>query len=147
MRKITARAVILRYKNSTTIVVPNSLVISKTLTNWNYTRNFIAFDDIIVHVDFAEDAERVRELLYNVVEQHPNILKNPKPWVRLDNFGEYGYVFMVRGFISSVYTLEKWEIASNIRIGIAKAFKQQGIKIALPTRVVVNRADYPGSAK
>ncbi len=139
VRKITARSVILRRKNSTTLVVPNSFLISKTIVNWNYTRNFIAFDDIKLFVDYDEDPEKVREVLYEIVENHPNILKNPKPWVRLDNFGEYGYEFMVRGFISSVYTLEKWEIASNIRMSIVKMFNEKGIKLALPTRVLLTR--------
>ncbi len=139
VRKITARSVILRRKNSTTLIVPNSFLISKTIINWNYTRNFIAFDDIKIHVDYKEDPELVRKVLYEVVESHPTILKNPKPWVRLDHFGEYGYEFMVRGFISSVYTLEKWEIASNIRINIIKAFNEKDIKIALPARLLLTR--------
>ncbi len=146
VRQITARSVILRRKNSTTLIVPNSYVISHTVSNWNYTRNFIAFDDIIITIDYQEDPTKVKELLYNIVESHPNILKNPKPWIRLDEFGEYGYVFMVRGFLSSVYTLEKWEIASVIRMNIAKAFREQGIKIAVPTRMLLTRADkIPGA--
>ena len=143
VRKITARSVILRRKNSTTLVVPNSLLISRTIVNWNYTRNFIAFDDIIILVDYKEDPEKVKEVLYKVVEEYPNVLKNPKPWVRLDNFDEYGYKFMVRGFISSVYTLEKWEIASSIRISIVKAFEQHGIKLA-PARLLLTRSNKIG---
>lgn len=144
VRKITARAVILRRKNSITLVVPNSIMISRTIVNWNYTRNFIAFDDIHVTVDYGEDPDRVRQILYSVVESYPNILKNPKPWVRLDHFGEFGYEFMVRGFISSVYTLEKWEIASNIRINIVKKFDEENIKIALPTRLLLTRMNRMG---
>lgn len=141
VRKITARSVILRRKNSTTLVVPNLFLINKTIVNWNYTRNFIAFDDIFVGVDYDEDPEKVRKVLYEVLENHSNILKNPKPWVRLDHFGDFGYEFMVRGFISSVYTLEKWEIASNIRISIVKAFEERGIKMALPTRLLVTKKE------
>lgn len=139
VRKITARSVILRRKNSTTLVVPNSLLISRTIINWNYTRNFIAFDDIHVMVDYDEDPEVVRQVLYDVLDMHPTVLKNPKPWVRLDNFAEYGYEFMIRGFISSVYTLEKWEIASNIRLSIVKTFQEKGIKLALPIHVLVSK--------
>jgi small-conductance mechanosensitive channel len=139
VRKITARAVILRRKNSTTLVVPNSYVISRTIVNWNYTRNFIALDDIIIRVDYREDPEKVREILYKAVEDFPNILKNPKPWIRLDEFNEYGYLFMIRAFISSVYTLEKWEIASNIRIAVMKAFREHNIKIA-PARILLARS-------
>jgi len=46
---------------------------------------------------------------------------------------------MVRGFISSVYTLEKWEIASNIRLSIVKAFQEKSIKLALPIHVLVSK--------
>ena len=144
VRKITARSVILRRKNSTTLVVPNAYLISRTIVNWNYTRNFIAFDDIIILVDYKEDPEKVKEVLYKVVEEFPNVLKNPKPWVRLDNFDEYGYEFMVRGFISSVYTLEKWEIASNIRLAIVKVFEEHKIKLA-PARLVLTRSNKLGS--
>ena len=143
VRKITARAVILRRKNSTTLIVPNAYLLSKTIVNWNYTRNFIAFDDIVVTVDYDEDPDNVRQILYEIVESHPNILKNPKPWIRLDKFGEFGFEFMVRGFISSVYTLEKWEIASNIRIAIAKGFKEKGIRLALPSRLLLTKLNNP----
>jgi len=146
VRKITARSVILRRKNSTTLVVPNSFLISKTIINWNYTRNFIAFDDIIILVDYREDPQKVKEVLYKVVEDFPNVLKNPKPWVRLDNFDEYGYEFMVRGFISSVYTLEKWELASNMRLAIVKAFEEHNIKLA-PARLVLTRSNKFGANK
>ncbi len=141
VRKITARAVILRRKNSTTLVVPNAFLLNKTIINWNYSRGFIAFDDIIVRVDYHEDPEKIRELLYTIVESYPNILKNPKPWIRLDDFDEFGFQFMVRGFISSVYTLEKWEIASSIRINIAKVFKEKGIRFAVPARLLLTKND------
>lgn len=142
VRKITARAVILRRKNSTTLIVPNAFLLNKTIVNWNYSRGFIAFDDIIVRVDYQENPEKIRELLYTIVESYPNILKNPKPWIRLDNFDEFGFQFMVRGFISSVYTLEKWEIASSIRINIAKVFKEKGIRFAVPARVLFTKQDH-----
>jgi len=132
VRKITARAVIVRRKNSVTMIVPNSQVINKTVINWNYTEGFIAFNDINVTVAYKEDPARVHALLLAVAGQHPNVLKNPKPIVRLNEFGEYGYVFMVRGFISSVHTLEMLDIASDVRLAIMKAFSAENIAIALP---------------
>lgn len=46
VRRITPRSVILRRKNSTTLVVPNSYFIGQTIENWNYSRSFIALNDI-----------------------------------------------------------------------------------------------------
>jgi small-conductance mechanosensitive channel len=132
VRKITPRSVILRRKNSTTIVVPNSYVVSKSIENWNYVRNFIAVNDIMLFVYFTEDPSRVKEILHQAIENHSKVLKNPRSIVRLTNFTECGYEFMVRAFISSAYTLEMWDIGSDIRLLIAKAFRDNKIDFAIP---------------
>lgn len=132
VRKITPRSVILRRKNSTTIIVPNSYVVSKSIENWNYVRNFIALHDITLSVYYKEDPIKVKAILHAAVEDHPNVLKNPRTIVRLMNFSEYGYEFMVRCFVSSAYTLEMWELTSDVRLLISKAFKENGIEFAVP---------------
>jgi len=138
VRKITPRSVVLRRKNSTTIVVPNSYVVNHSIVNWNYIRKFIAFNDIYVLIHYTEDPVWVRQLLFEAVESHSKILKNPRPLVRLDEFAEYGYRFMVRGFLSDVYTLDQWDIASEVRLAIVKKLKENGIMLAVPVRVYVN---------
>lgn len=132
VRKITPRSVVLRRKNSTTIIVPNSYVVSKSIENWNYVRNFIALHDITLFVYYKEDPARVKTILHAAIEEHPNVLRNPRSIVRLMNFSEYGYEFMVRCFVSSAYTLEMWELASDVRLLISKAFKENNIEFAVP---------------
>jgi small-conductance mechanosensitive channel len=132
VRKITPRSVMLRRKNSTTIIVPNSHIVSKSIENWNYVRNFIAINDITLLIYFNEDPHRVKTILQNAVEEHNNVLKNPRSIIRLTNFSEYGYEFMVRCFISSAYTLEMWDIGSDIRLLIAKALQDNNIELAMP---------------
>lgn len=132
VRKITPRSVILRRKNSTTIIVPNSYVVSKSIENWNYVRNFIALHDIVLFVYYKEDPAKIKAVLHAAIEDHPNVLRNPKSIVRLMNFSEYGYEFMVRCFVSSAYTLEMWDLASDVRLLISKAFKEHGIEFAVP---------------
>lgn len=132
VRKITPRSVVLRRKNSTTIIVPNSHIVSNSIENWNYVRNFIAINDIKLLIYYKEDAQKIKDLLHAASEEHPNVLKNPRSIIRLTNFGEYGYEFMVRCFISSAYTLEMWDIASDIRLLIAKTFKEHNIDFAIP---------------
>ncbi len=138
VRKITARSVIIRKKNSSTLVVPNSYVISRSIENWNYVRNFIAFNDINLTVIYKSDPLQTKEILLHVVESHPNVLKNPKPIIRLDEFSESGYVFMVRGFVSSAYTLDQWNIASDIRFSMVKALREKGIELAVPMRRIID---------
>lgn len=137
VRKITPKSVILRYKNSVTFVVPNTQVINKSVVNWNYARNFIGLNDIFITVNFGENPARVKEILLKAVESHPNILKNPKPIIRLSDFQEYGYQFMIRGFVSSNFTLEMEDIGSDIRFIVAKSLTENNIQVAVPVRQLV----------
>lgn len=138
VRKITPRAVIIRKKNSTTIVIPNSQIMNKTVTNWNYVRNFIAFDDIFIMIAYKEDPQVVKDLLYSAVGSHPNVLRNPKPMVRLEDFGEFGYLFLIRGFVSSAFTQDMWDIASDVRLLIIKILKEHNIEIAEYFKLIKN---------
>jgi small-conductance mechanosensitive channel len=144
VRKITPRSVIIRRKNSTTIIVPNFSIISKTIINWNYTSGFIAFGDIFIRIDYSEDPERARKYILEVLESHPNVLKNPRPIVRLDEFGIYGYTFTIRGFLSSMYVLDQWDIASDIRIKLLKKFHENQVKIARSQLPVAAESDVKG---
>lgn len=141
VKKISPRAVILRRKNSVTLIVPNSIILQSSLCNWNSTRGYIAFDDIIFSVPFHVDPAEVKKLLYQAVLSNPDVLKVPEPIVRLDDFSDKGYTFMVRGYISSGNTLNQWTIASDVRILIVSALRAQGIEVAQPVLSVKMKAD------
>lgn len=137
VRRITPRSVELRRKNSTSVIVPNVIITTRPMTNWNYARGFIAFEDIMVTVPYKVDPERVRELLIRVLDESKVILKNPRPIVRLENFSELGFVFMVRGYLSSNHTLDMWDIASEVRFAIVKRLYEHGIQLACPVRIIM----------
>ncbi len=139
VRKITPKSVIVVRKNSTPIIVPNSYVLGRPIYNWNYARDFTAFDDITISISYDEtDPAKVKKIMEGVVAAHPLVLKSPKPMVRLDGFGDYGYQFVLRGYVSSVNTLALLEIASDVRIALVKTLQQEGIKLA---SVVVSIVD------
>ena len=132
VKKISTRAVVLRKKNSVTIMIPNSIILKSILLNWNSTRGYIAFDDIILSVPFSVDPLEVKKILFQVILKHQDVLKVPEPVIRLDDFNDKGYTFMVRGFISSANTLHQWDIASDVRFLIVAALRAQGIEVAQP---------------
>jgi len=138
VRRITPRSIVIRQKNSTTIVVPNSQVLSKAVTNWNYVSGFVAVDDVLVNILYKEDPDRVIEVLRAAVDTHVNVLKSPKPVVRLEKFGEHSFIFLVRAYVSSHYTLDKWNIASDIRLSIIRELRSNGIAIAVPVRIMIS---------
>lgn len=135
VRHITLRSVTIRRKNSVTIIIPNSHIISKPVVNWNYSRSYFAFDDILLTVPYSADPEKVRDLILKVVDSNINILKNPVPIVWLHDFTENGYQFLIRGYISFDRVLEQWHIASDVRLALVRTLRINGIQIAYPVRL------------
>ena len=142
VRKITPRSVVLRRRNSTMIIIPNSYVTNHPIINWNYIRGFIAFNDITVIISYKDDPQKAKDLFERVLDTSPYVLKSPKPVVRLEHFGLHGYEFMLRGYISSNYTLDQWNIASDIRLQIVKTLREHNMHIALPIRMMVNYREH-----
>lgn len=136
VRHITLRSVILRIKNSVTVFIPNSQIISKNVVNWNYSRTFFAFDDILLTVPYSSDPEHIKEIILKVLDNNTNILKNPSPIIQLRDFTDNGYQFLIRGFMSSDKVLEQADIASDVRIQLVKKLRSLGIEVGSPTRTV-----------
>lgn len=139
VRSINARSIVLRRNNSVSIVVPNSKIVNSSFYNWNYVRGFVSFDDISITVSFASDPEKVYKLLMQALDENPNLLKSPSPVVRLEDFNQHGFVFLIRGFLSSHNVTNMWNIASSVRFDIVKKLRENGIEIAVPiNRVVID---------
>jgi small-conductance mechanosensitive channel len=141
VRKISPRSVLIRRKNSVSIVVPNSKLTSMPVYNWGYTRGFFAFNDLKISVPYSSNAKQVKEVLQKILSENLNILKSPAPIIRLEDFGDYGYVFLVRGFLSSINVLNQWDIVGNIRLEIVEELRKIGVPIAAPLRLMVSRKD------
>jgi len=141
VRRITPRSVVLRRQNSYSIIVPNSRIIREVVNNWDYSRSYIAFPDIVVSVRYFEDPAKVKELLLEAIQTTNNILNTPAPVIRLEEFTANGFTFLVRGFISSEKTLEQWEIASNVRFAIVKTLRSNGIDLSFPVQIVHLKKD------
>ncbi len=136
VRQITPRSTILRRRNSETLIIPNSQIITRTVQNWNFTRTYFAFDDLYITIPYYADAHKARQLMFKVLEENHNVLKSPAPIVWLQDFAENGYHFMVRGYLTADKVLDRWEIASTIRLEIVRKLKENGMEIASPTRVI-----------
>lgn len=145
VRHITPRSTIVRHKNSITLIIPNSTIITNTVRNWSYVRTFTALNDIFITLPFTVDADKARQIILETVQGNATILKNPMPIVWLNDFTEQGYRFLVRCFISVEKVTERFEIESNVRLELVRRLRQEGMPLAIPVRLVKNvqEAAYP----
>jgi len=135
VHKIAARYTTLITATNHTVVIPNKDLASKWIENWGHGRFAIGFE-MAVRVEHNTDPEKVRQVLFNVIQGHPLILKVPNAVVRLEGFEENSLYFLVRAFISARRVKEQWTIASDLRITILKTFGEHGIILAKPVRVI-----------
>ena len=136
VRHVTLRSIIMRRNNSVTVIIPNSLIMTKPVTNWNYSRTYFAFEDILVTVAYAANPALVKELILDVLDKNINVLKNPAPIVRLNDFSDNGFIFMARGFLSPDKVADQYDIASDVRLEIVRTLRARGLDVGSPTRVL-----------
>jgi small-conductance mechanosensitive channel len=69
-------------------------------------------------------------LLLDIAEQHPNILKNPQPVAFFLNFDHSSLNFELKFWLDDVN--RKKRVISDINCAILDRFTQQGIEIPFP---------------
>lgn len=148
VHRISLRSTTIRTARNFFVSIPNRLMISKAIINWGAGRAAVGLEFVIC-TDTGQDPEAICVMIKEVIYKHPSILHIPTVTVRLDSFVESGMQFFARAFVSARRVREQWDIASDIRMQILKAFKNNGIKVPYPVRTLYfankeNKKDYSG---
>ena len=128
VRRISVRSTEIETFDRASLIVPNSELITATVTNWTH-RNSLGRALVNVSVSYQSDPEQVRDILLKVASECPLILQHPPPWVGLDNFGPNGLEFLLIAVVGDVTAVGG--ARSDLRFRILKAFREEGIEIAL----------------
>ena len=113
------------------MIIPNHKFISDTV--YNYTQNHRTTRECVnVGVAYGSDTQKVRELLLDCVARQKGVLKNPKPFVLFEDFGDSALLFGLYFYIGDSFTDPK--IKSELRFKIDDSFRQNGISIPFPQR-------------
>ena len=85
-----------------------------------------------VGVAYGSDVELVKRLLNEVVNEQKEVLKNPKPFVLFEEFGDSALLFSINFFITDSFSDPK--IKSEVRYKIDAKFRANNISIPFPQR-------------
>ena len=124
------------------MIIPNHKFISDTV--YNYTQNHRTTRECVnVGVAYGSNTQKVRELLLDCVARQKGVLKNPKPFVLFEDFGDSALLFGVYFYIGDSFTDPK--IKSELRFKIDDSFRQNGISIPFPQRDlhIINTPNQP----
>ncbi len=130
--RIAARSTWIRTNDNVVIIIPNSEFINSHVTNWTANDRQVRFP-IPLGVSYKSDPEVVRDLLMEIADRHPDVLKIPPPEVLFTGFGDSSL-----NFVLNVWTITRVQyprfLASEIYFMMFKAFKEHGIEIPFPQR-------------
>ena len=134
VRKLGLRATTLwRDGDNAELVVPNQTFFTATATTYTGSDERRR-SQVLIGADYRHDPDQVIALLEGVAREHPRILADPPPRAFLLNYGDSSIDYALRYWIADPMT--NLSIGSEVRRTIWRVFKQNGIEIPFPQRVV-----------
>ncbi|MBL4886261.1 MAG: mechanosensitive ion channel, partial [Planctomycetaceae bacterium] len=110
-------------------LVPNKEIITGRLLNWTLsdTLNRVV---IPVGVAYGSDTDQVRELLFDIAKQDPEVLDDPSTMVTFEAFGDSTLNFVMRTYLENMNN--RMETIHRLHTSINKRFAEAGVEIAFP---------------
>ena len=129
------RSTRIRRTDGVHLLVPNSLLLERTVVNWTLVDLEIR-TIVRVGVAYGSPVRLVSDLILKAVEEQPETKSKPVPSVVFDDFGDNALIFDAYFWCDVGGEKFLRDIRSSIRFRISELFEENGIVIAFPQRDV-----------
>ncbi|MBO6813463.1 MAG: mechanosensitive ion channel family protein [Rhizobiaceae bacterium] len=129
--KISVRSTEIETFDRSTVIIPNSTLITDNVTNWTH-ENKTGRIIVPVGVSYDSDVEQVKEILLECAKEHRLILGRPAPVVYFMDFGASSLDFQLRCFLADINNC--LSVQSELRFAILAALREANIEIPFPQR-------------
>lgn len=121
----------MRTPDNKTIIIPNAQITAGTITNFSArdTRRL----DLVFGVSYGDDLDKVKQVINQVLEEEPRLLKEPEPLIGILELGDSSVDIAVRPWVQSI---DYWPVFFALQEAMKKRFDQEGINIPFPQRDV-----------
>ncbi len=117
--------------DNTIYILPNAEISNQRITNHCYPDYKIKIRHNI-GVAYGSDLEKVKEIINDILNKHPNVLNNPSWGIYFMNFGDSSLDLLIIYWVSNYRN--KFSITDEINMEINKRFKEENIEIPFPQR-------------
>lgn len=133
--QIGARCCEIRRMDGVEMLVPNSAMIEKTVTNWTLSDQKRRAS-VTIGIAYGSPVEQTQALIEAAVRAHPDVLPDPSPLVLFEDFAESAMMFTVYYWLDLAHVADRLIVASEIRVSLNRRLTEAGIIIAYPQRDV-----------
>jgi small-conductance mechanosensitive channel len=131
--RVGARSTQVRTLDQVTVIVPNSELLESEVVNWSHG-DPTSRVHVRVGVAYGTEPALVRRALFEAAAQHPGVLREPRPEVRLSGFGESSLDFELLVWTRDPRDQDR--LRSDLNFRIAEQFARAGISIPFPQQDV-----------
>ena len=133
VKKIRVRSTQIITPSREDIIVPNSDLITRRVTNYMFSDKFCHIN-CEVGVAYGSDTQLVRDVLLNIANHHEEVVKigRNKPVVLFRSFADNSLVFQLGCLIKDVN--KKSIVKSDLNFAIDQAFRDHHIDMPFPQR-------------
>jgi small conductance mechanosensitive channel len=121
----------IRTGDNKVVIVPNGKIGGDTITN--ATASDTRRVDLTFGIGYSDDLDKAQAVLERVVREHPLVLAEPAPVIKLHELADSSVNFVVRPWTK---TADYWTVHWDIIKGVKQAFDREGISIPFPQRDV-----------
>jgi len=114
-----------------TLVLPNGKIWGDVIKN--VTAQTERRVDMTFGISYTDDIPKAEKILESILADHPKVLDDPAPMVRLHNLGESSVDFAVRPWVE---TDDYWDVYWDVTREVKMRFDREGVSIPFPQRDV-----------
>jgi potassium efflux system protein len=127
--KIRVRATTITNWDRKELIIPNKEFVTGRVMNWTLSDQ-VNRVTINVHVAYDTDAATVLEILQQIAEEHPLIMRDPAPSVSFEEFGASSLTFVLQAFLPTLDVRAK--TVTELHSTIQRRFAEANIEMAFP---------------
>lgn len=137
---IGSRAVTISTWDHMELVVPNTEIFNKSITNWT-SRDNVVRSIGSVKISRHDNPHEVKIIIQNILTGNEDILKEPMPEVLMKEMSDTLMEFEMRYYVNIRQVKSRVSVMSAVLMSIWDAFAHHGIKPPYPQHQVFLRSD------
>lgn len=134
VQRLTARSTTMMTLEGNHVQIPNATVYKSVIRN--FTSNPNRREEFIVGIGFDDTISNAQEIALRVLANHPAVLKDPEPWVLVDNLGKATVNLRIYFWLDG--SRHSWlKVRSSVIRLIKRAFQEEGVSMPDEARELV----------